>query len=438
MSRRKYVILLLGVFTVCMALTLPKLVKPGTTVPSFGGQPRSQQTPEIINGQDTTTTIHVALSMSDAEFIYWSKLNDEFNARHPEIHVELMNYPQAEAYPEWIRQSQVGSPIDIILMDNTMIREFAVTGYLSPVDDLYAGDTLADQLEALTDSLKWNGSLWGVPVDSDPLFVVWQDELLRKAGLDKPPVSWTTLLTVIETLKSNNPALQLIDLNPMDGRHWTAWLGVFGGNAKDASNMTVLSDQAQQQLRFLAEQDVKLSVQHTAGELNSWVERLKKQELLSAVFSWSFYNGLPDTARKQLAIADSASSLAWSGGRSFVLTAQSKEQEAAKEWMSAMTLPDMQSARYTELGKLPARKSVYQSGFEWEYSASRPPNWLLDVLDQPLFTPDPDWSARWNRWSDLWKGLEASKPLGLKEIDNLIRAWNGAQKSGAKGAAGNL
>ncbi|UVI32176.1 ABC transporter substrate-binding protein [Paenibacillus spongiae] len=438
MSRRKYVILLLGVFTVCMALTLPKLVKPGTTVPSLGGQPGLQKPPEITNGEGTITTIHVALSMSDAEFLYWSKLNHQFNNSHPEINVKLVNYPQAEAHSEWIRQSQIGSAIDIILMDNTMIREFAVKGFLFPVDDLYAGETLADQLEALTDPLKWNGSLWGVSVDSDPLFVVWQDELLRKAGLDKPPASWSALSEAIASLHASNPELQLVELNKFDASHWTAWLGAVAGNARDAANLSALSEQSQKQLRFLAEQDAGSPSSQQTGVTPSWVERMKKRELLSSVTAWSFYRGLPEADRKQLIIGNNASAMAWIGGRSFVLTAQSEAHEAAKEWIRAMTLPDMQAARYEELGRLPARKSVYQNGFQMGYSAAKPPNWLLQVLDQPLFTPDPGWSFRWERWSELWRGISDSETMEIEEINRLIRGWNGEEESGAGGAADGL
>ena len=56
MSRRKYVLLLLGVFTLCAALLFPLLGKPGLTVIPFDGPP-SAQLPQVVGGGEKEYTI---------------------------------------------------------------------------------------------------------------------------------------------------------------------------------------------------------------------------------------------------------------------------------------------------------------------------------------------------------------------------------------------
>ena len=83
MSRRRYVLLLLGVFTICAALLVPLLGKPGLTVIPFDGPP-SAQLPQVVDGSEKNTAIiRIAVSMQEAEYQYWTASNEKFEHQSP-------------------------------------------------------------------------------------------------------------------------------------------------------------------------------------------------------------------------------------------------------------------------------------------------------------------------------------------------------------------
>jgi len=433
-SRRKYLVLLLGAFTVCMVLTLPVLVKPGSHVAPFGGgENGSEQNPEMTNGPDEAK-LRVGLAVTDEEFQYWQQMNEQFMEQHPKMHIELTNYAEQDARMAWIREAQVGSANDLLLMDNTMIREFAVAGYLSPLDDLFTGLSLADHLEALTDPLKWNGYIWGLPIDCDPVMILWQAELLRNAGGGVSPADWGGFMTLVTKLKSLDPALQALSIGSAEGSRVLTWLGAFNsddasGKGASVANLAALGGQAAAQLQFWAEQ-VSAGVASLNEDKNIWVNKLRNRQVLAAVMPWSEYRTIPSAERKLLQLSDSRDRLSFAGGRSLVLTSQSAESDAAKKWIEAMSAPDAQLLRYNKWGKLPARKSLYNGSVsELSRLDVSPPAELLSMLEKPLFTPDPGWTVKWEQWLEVWRRVQQGIVFDPEAISKFVAQWNNKQQN---------
>jgi len=433
-SRKKYLVLLLGAFTVCMVLTLPVLVKPGShVVPFGGGENGTEQDPEMTNGPDEAK-LRVGLAVTEEEFQYWQQMNEQFMEQHPKMHVELTNYAEQDARTGWIREAQVGSSNDLLLMDNTMIREFVVAGYLSPLDDLFTGLSLADHLEALTDPLKWNGYIWGLPIDCDPVMIVWQAELLRSAGGGIAPTDWNAFKAMVTKLKSLDPALQALSIGSAEGSRILTWLGAFNnsdalGKETSIANLAALGSQAITQLQFWAEQ-VAGGAPVLSEDRNTWMNKVKSRQVLAAVMPWSEYRTIPPAERKLLQLSDPRNPLSWAGGRSLVLTSQSAEADAAKRWIEAMSAPDAQLLRYNKWGKLPARKSLYNGSlFELTRNDAPPPDELLSLLEKPLFTPDPGWTVKWEQWLEVWRGVQQGMVIDLEAVNKFVARWNSKQQS---------
>jgi len=433
-SRRKYLVLLLGAFTVCMVLTLPVLVKPGShVVPFGGGENGTEQNPEMTNGPDEAK-LRVGLAVTEEEFTYWQQMNEQFMEQHPKVHVELTNYVEQDARTGWIREAQIGSANDLLLMDNTMIREFAVAGYLSPVDDLFTGLSLADHLEALTDPLKWNGYIWGLPIDCDPVMIVWQAELLRSVGGGLAPTDWNAFTALVTKLQNLDPALQALSIGSAEGSRVLTWLGAFSsdvasGKGASIANLAALGGQAVTQLQFWAEQ-VAGGATGLSEDRATWMNKLRSRQVLAAVMPWSEYRTIPSAERQLLQLSDSRNPLSWAGGRSLVLTSQSVEADAAKRWIEAMSAPDAQLLRYNKWGKLPARKSLYHGSVtELTRLDASPPSDLLKMLEKPLFKPDPGWTVKWEQWLDVWRGVQQGLVFNTEVVNQFVARWNSKQQS---------
>jgi len=423
-SRRKQVVLLLGICTICAALLVPMLGKPGTAKTVSGGLPSEQQPLTIDNGSEDVATIRIAVSMSVEEFKYWQAGSEQFEARFPQIKVALTNFPGTDAYAKWKDTAHSGEPYDILLLDSNRVREFAVQGYLLPADDIFTGDSLADQLEALTDVLKWNGSMWGVPLDCDPMLVVWQNELLKQAGLNEPPDKWDSYVKAFTALQAALPAVEPVHLEWSDPRQVLAWLGLFKPNADTAANLQPFNNEMKDQLRFLETFSKSVMGQEDREESGNVPGKFQSGKLLSAVMPWSEYRSMTLSGSGGISVGRHSIPLSWTGGRSFVLSAQSLRPEQARLWMNEMVIKGSYLDRYEKFGLLPVRKSVYAGEFETDNIGRKPPYWVLGLFKNKAFVPDPAWSERWESWASLWNAAAQRRGREL-DMEQIIQEWNG-------------
>jgi multiple sugar transport system substrate-binding protein len=95
-----------------------------------------------------------------------------------------------------------GGELDIALVDLVWIGEFAENGWILPVDQFAKDAALADPnlnlqgffpllLEAFG---SWGGTTYGLPFDNYSGLLFYNSCMLKDAGFDKPPETWTDLL----------------------------------------------------------------------------------------------------------------------------------------------------------------------------------------------------------------------------------------------------
>ncbi|WP_236344096.1 extracellular solute-binding protein [Paenibacillus plantiphilus] len=422
MARRKYMLFLMALFTICGVLLVQMLGSSGSMKATLEGIPYEYQPQRLDNVHDEAAPIQVAVSMDDREFQYWERVNIEIGNEYPDLEVELTNFNKDEAYESWLQSAQLGGSFDIIVMDNHLVQEFAVNGFLLPMDDLYARDSLVDHLKALTEPLLWNGSIWGVPVDSDPIVMVWNQELLNIVG-QKPPATWEGFHSLFTGMSKSNPSLKAVNMHTGSAAHMAAWLGAFTGSIAESANLSLFNDVMKAQIRFALMESSSLDPGHEKAEL---LQQFRDGNLLSAVMPWSQYKQLSGEELNGMNVVSGVPSFSWDGGRSFVVMSQTSQLQRSRQWINIMTTSSRQLDRYGELGKLPTRHSVYTKEYVSKPIVSRPPNWIVEPLQQPVFRPDPLWSERWKKWQQLW----SSPMLGLsnaEQAEYLIREWNGQE-----------
>ncbi|SFS85400.1 ABC transporter substrate-binding protein [Paenibacillus sp. BC26] len=426
MSRRKYVMLLLCVFTICAALLVPMIGKPGSPVTHSDDGPLSADKPQVVDGDEQDrTTLSIAVSMDEAEYRYWQGENEHFSLSHPQITIQMTNIHNEDADEARKKASENGEPFDLMLLDNDRVREFAVQGFLLPVDDIVSGDTAADQMEALTSMVKWNGSLWGVPLDCNPLLVVWQKNLLKAAGLSAPPKDLEELKATVATLVATNPNLSPFNLNTNDPKEMAAWMGMFKENSEAAANLSPFTITQKEQLYFAAEYAAQIYRLAPAQQKNQLLGAFGAGTLMSAVMPWTLYRSLSDEERGLLAIGSTTGPVVRANGRSFVMLAGTERLSEASAYITEMTSTEAQLDHYRTLGRLPSRISAMTNEFEYNDIDQRPPHFLVGMLSRTSVTPDPAWRGRWERWSKLLATLGGNQTALTPELaGTFISNWN--------------
>ncbi|WP_164545551.1 extracellular solute-binding protein [Paenibacillus albus] len=429
MSRRRYVMLVLSVFTICMALLVPMFGKPGSPVtPANDGIPWASK-PEEVDGSDDAnkTILSIAVSMDADEYEYWKKQNQLFERSHPQISISMTNIRDKDADEARKQAVEADEPYDMMLLDNDRVREFAVQGFLLPADEVVTGDAAADQLEALTSIVKWNGSLWGVPLDSDPLLVVWQKGLLKSAGLTLPPINLQALRSMVEQLATSVPeGVSPFNLNTADAKQMIAWLGMFRENGVPAGDLSSFNLSEKQQLQYAADQGRMVYRLDPVQQKAQLMEAFQTGKLLSAVIPWSVYQSLTNDQRNLLMVSTQNGPLVRTNGRSFVLMAETEKLTEAREYINEMTMTSEQLDRYKRMNRLPSRISAMTREYEYSLITDRPPHFLVNLLGQSVqATSDPAWNERWERFSQLCAQLGGnSHSFSKAAASKFIAQWN--------------
>jgi len=362
MSRRRYIMLLLGLGMVLLML-VPLLMLPGSISKTTEGKEWSWSPDTVQSEEPRNRSIDVIVSMSEIELAELHLLNDRFEGAHPGAVVQIHNVPREELYDRLKREAALDELPDILLLESEWVQEFAARGYLDPMDDLYSAESLADHPTALLQQVRWNGYLWGVPLHPDPYVIVWSRTLLADAGAEEAPQDWERLATLVGALREAEeegpPSLWLA--GESGGEPLTAWLAALhtlhsGSPAPPRQALTMPSGLWALLETGVAEGRIELTEQDPL----TMAERLSSGQLLSAAMRWSDYQLVSrQLGAGQLLLSMSEGGLLSPGGQSWVVADRSAEQELAHDWIAAAVSLDAQRETLARRTTIPARLSLY-------------------------------------------------------------------------------
>ena len=121
-------------------------------------------------------------------------MTEEFMAANPGINVEL-DFVAYEALHDKIMTaaaSKAGT-YDVVMLDAIWPAEFASAGFVLDVTDRISEDMKADIWPGALESVSYQGKLYGMPWINDVLYLYYNDDMLKAAGYDAPPTTWTQL-----------------------------------------------------------------------------------------------------------------------------------------------------------------------------------------------------------------------------------------------------
>jgi ABC-type glycerol-3-phosphate transport system substrate-binding protein len=370
--------------------------------------------------------IRVAAALNEEEFRFLQKQNDESAYRHPDTVVELSRVDPGSAYDEFRNASKIGESADVMLVENEWVKKFAVSGYLLPVDGAFVGEALAEQFDALSAAVKWNGYLWGVPRDLDPDVLVWNMSIVHSllgdtATIPHGTAQWAVLA---EKSRSSGKAISWLTLHRRDAFAWLAWLqtatdqrtdtlwvdgpGIWRGSPR-ADAMSLLEREGQGVM--FAANDAEAAAQMAAGKTAAAV--LPYSEALKITIRST------DKGARDFVMDRSAWKLSyhWPRGRSFVVSSRTQAEDAARQWIAIMTEGAKQQANELAFGKLPVYRSMYGPGTALASLLSSAPAGAFPN------TPPADDGAQlpsrlsalsrlWSEWAD-----------GRLKLEGWIRRW---------------
>src|SRR5690606_28197467 len=124
--------------------------------------------PSRYAGQEKIVELRADVSLPVYAFKHLEALNKTFMKQHPNIRVILHNREKSSVHDDYIQAFRLGNAADVLLMDGEDVLQYAVAARLAPTDDYYASDPETVIMPALVNQLKWNGYIWGIPLQMNP------------------------------------------------------------------------------------------------------------------------------------------------------------------------------------------------------------------------------------------------------------------------------
>ncbi|MNW29427.1 Bacterial extracellular solute-binding protein [compost metagenome] len=344
--------------------------------------PRENE-PEVLPNQVTVQDkghIKVAVQLPDNEFVRLQHMTKQFMEDHP-VEVELMNMPANEDYHELMRQLELGESPDVLLLDNTWVRNFAVDGYLMPAENYYSGALAGEVLSASLVQNEWNGYVWGVPFDVDPYVWVYNRSRFNSMMGSEFPVTKNEWANLIEKYTQSSEPLpaDFLAFDFTDPYASMSLIWQLGGQVKQNSSASPFEqneniDYAVQQLDKLRSHLINLNEEsETSGGI--W-DKLNQGEIAAALVRYTEVSKNYSSWMKIIfAGPDDVKEAMWVSGRSYVVSARSDNKEAAGLWITEMTTQIKQRQWIEMTDHLPVFKNMY-------YQASR--NGLPDDIPVSL------------------------------------------------------
>ncbi|WP_059044120.1 extracellular solute-binding protein [Paenibacillus rubinfantis] len=339
--------------------------------PEDGRESQPVTPPEAQTSQETGH-LQVAVQMDESDFRRLEEMNRQFMAIHP-VEVELVNVPAEESYASFQRQlMKLGESPDVLLLDNVWIRRFAADGYLLPTEGYYSGSLSGEVLSASLIPNEWNGYVWGVPLDVDPYVLLYDTAKLKQLGLERPPTSVDDWSILFSAFKKQRPQPYLLGLDYRDPYAAATLLWQIGGGWKPGAGgaFYALKDNMPLSLQQLEQLHPWLLDAGAAG-VDAW-SKLNDGQLAMLMIraSEARKHSHPQIKVWMPEVQPNLAS-AWIQGRSYAVSSQTSNAEAAGLWISEMTSA-LNQMRWQEATRhLPVIKTIY-----YEAAPNQLPNWI--------------------------------------------------------------
>ncbi len=139
-------------------------------------------------------TISWLVRSTDKGLTTWEKQTaKDFEAAHPNIHVNIISVPNANYDQKLITMNAGGTPPDIFSQwgSNSWI-DWAYRGLVADLAPYVASShfSLDGINQSLLQQYKVNGKLYGIPFSTGGSYVFYNVDLFKKANLPLPPTNW--------------------------------------------------------------------------------------------------------------------------------------------------------------------------------------------------------------------------------------------------------
>ncbi|WP_035851595.1 extracellular solute-binding protein [Kitasatospora azatica] len=333
---------------------------------SGSGSSKSADGPVTITYWDTSNATNEAPN--------YQALAQKFEAANPNIKVNFVNVPFDQAQNKLqTAMGSKGAP-DVFRSEVGWTAAFAKAGYLTPLDGTAALPSASAFQPSLIKQASYQGKVYGVPLVTDTLGLMYNKALFAKAGITAAPTTWDELKTDAAALK-DKAGVDGFWMRAADGYYVMPLLFGEGTDMVDAAGkkITVNSPQAAKaistyQSLFTSPGTVKADV--TTDSYAHMMDAFDNGKVAAIIQGpWeitNIYKGSAFSDKTNLGIAavpagSSGKAGAPTGGHNIAVFAGSDaaHQAAAEKFAAFMTSAESESFIAQKNSTLPTRSDAF-------------------------------------------------------------------------------
>lgn len=271
------------------------------------------------------------------------------------------------------------SAFDVGNMDVIWPAEFAKNGWAATMNDTNGlTDTM---LETPVESVTIDGSLYGMPIHTDANALYYRTDLLKEAGFDRPPKTYTELVNMAKEIKQNSKK----DLNGyvwQGGSNegltimWLNWLWGMGGSVRQNGTLKVNTQKGIDALSHAVDLIHKHKVTPQSIPSSSTDQNRKTFQQGNTIFmrNWPYAyalmneDGSPIKGKFDVAPLPKAKETpdannSCLGGWNVFINKHSEHKEPAQRFANFMASKQAQKNMALEHSRLPVQKELYQKKY---------------------------------------------------------------------------
>lgn len=359
----------------------------------------------LAQAQDEPVTVtlwHTYNEVSPENQMLTETLIPSFEAQHPNIKVEAVAYPYDGFRQALLTALAGGTGPDLARLDIIWSPEFADQEVLAELDTVmpdfqdYADAVFPGPLS----TNAYNGHYYGLPLDTNTRVLVYNQDVLDKAGIDAVPATIDDVKADCEKIKTLGEGSYLFSDGGTSGWNLLPWIWSFGGDIVDPAMTTATGylngEKSVAALEFLhdAVSSGCFSDGFIGSGIDSWGGYFGGTIASMLEGPWIFptaQSQYPDfTVKTALMPAGDGGSISVVGGENIVMFNTTQKQDAALEFLR-FTQSDEYQQKMSETGQLTVKSSL----LETDYFKNHPYYgvFLEQLQTSRARTPVPQWTA---------------------------------------------
>lgn len=265
-----------------------------------------------------------------------------------------------------IRLSARSDSLDLMYVNDGILRQYAKNGWLQPIDDLWEKYrkeyNLDDYVVEAVEAMRYEGKLYAIPVLTNTMLFAYRADLFKEKGL-QPPKTFAEYLVVAEALNSPKRSGTVMPMKLVEGVNTAHWyINAIGDGWLSAQRKPQFNDAAGVRAIETMKQMSKFAPPGFVAHGNDESTLSLSQDLAAMGGQWVTRAGTMDDPKKSIVVGKIEWVAPPGGGQPIVFNgfAMSKFSKADRDVMFrlAATTTDAVGMKEAAATIIPVRNSV--------------------------------------------------------------------------------